>query len=981
MKFVSFLSLLFLLLFINGCTSDQQSVVNSSSSLTDYVNPFIGTGGHGHTFPGATMPFGMVQLSPDTRLEGWDGCGGYHFTDSVVYGFSHTHLSGTGVSDYGDILLMPTLKSNLKYNNGADGTDGYSSPFSKDNEVAKAGYYKTHLDKYDIGVELTVTPRAGMHKYAYPADLEEGAVVIDLKHRDKVLSYEFNKTGENEVAGFRISKEWAEEQHVYFVTQFSRPIDSVSMQTDDEGGVYGLYFDLEKGKPLLARVGISAVSVEGARRNLEAEMNDWDFEKYRAAADAAWERQLNKIQVTSKDQKSKTIFYSALYHTMVAPNIYQDVDGQYRGMDLKVHKDAKHDHYTVFSLWDTYRAAHPLHTLIDQKRTNDFINTFLDNYDKGGILPIWELSGNYTGCMIGYHAIPVIADAYMKGIKGYDVNKALGAMQHSARQDKLGLEHYKKLTCIPAEKEHESVSKMLEYAYDDWCIAQMAKAMGNTAVYQEFMERAQYYKNCFDPQTGFMRAKSNQSWIEPFAPAEVNFHFTEANSWQYSLYVPQDVEGLAKILGGKKALEEKLDGLFSASEETSGRNQVDITGLIGQYAHGNEPSHHMAYLYNYVGKPWMTQKYIHQILTELYTDQPDGLSGNEDCGQMSAWYVLSSMGFYPVTPGSNIYAIGTPIFEEVQVNFENKKSLLLKANNVSSANKYIQSVSRNGQSYTKSFFTHENLMKGGEIVFEMGATPNESWGTNPADAPYSAIESDPIMPLPFVSKGDQTFKQNTSLELSSVEPGVTIYYTLDGSTPDANSKKYTAPIQIDKTSTLKFYATKEGMPDSKILEAKYWKIPADRSISLQSEYASQYSAGGDDALIDLLKGGSDYRIGTWQGYEGIDVNAIVDLGKVKSISELSLGALQDQKSWIFMPNEVRFSVSTDGRNYKSLPAITNDIDEQMEGTVLKEFVSKANTKARYIKVQVVNRKKVPDWHIGAGGNSWVFVDEISISAN
>ncbi len=979
MKLASHLICICLLLLIYSCQKNQTESTAGPTDLTSFVDPFIGTGGHGHTFPGATMPFGMMQLSPDTRLDGWDGCGGYHFSDSIVYGFSHTHLSGTGVTDYGDILFMPVLESGLKYNNGSDGTDGYRSSFTKSNEIAKAGYYRTLLNKHNIDVELTVTPRAGIHKYTFPSDAKKGVVVLDLKHRDKLLDSSFEKVSDTEIVGHRISEEWAKEQHLYFAAQFSSPIIKTSDDIKQHGPVYGLHFDLQKGEPLYVRIGISAVSIEGARRNLQAEITDWNFEKYKTAANNAWEKQLRKIEVTGGSKAQKTVFYTALYHSMIAPNLYQDVDGQYRGMDLKIHKDDKHIHHTVFSLWDTYRGAHPLYTLIEKERTNDFINTFLDNYEKGGILPIWELSGNYTGCMIGYHSVPVIADAYQKGIRGYDTEKALKAMVHSARQDKLGLDDYKEIGCIPAGEEHESVSKTLEYAYDDWCIAQMAKSMGQTAIYQEFIQRAQYYKNCFDPQSGFMRAKSNQAWIEPFHPSEVNFHFTEANSWQYSFYVPQDIDGLAKILGGKDALETKLDMLFTASEETTGRDQVDITGLIGQYAHGNEPSHHMAYLYNYVNKPWKAQSYLRQIMDDLYTDQPDGLSGNEDCGQMSAWYVLSSMGFYPVTPGSNTYAIGSPIFESVNLNFENGKTLNIQAKNVSSKNKYIHSVTMNGLDYSKSYFMHEDLENGGEIVFEMAANPNEKWGTGAGDAPQSSIDEEQIMPLPFVMKGDRTFKEKTSVELSSLEPGVTIYYSFADEIPTKKSTLYEKPISISETTTISFFATKDGLPDSKILKADFWKLPADRTIDLQSEYAPQYSAGGDAALIDLLRGAPEYRIGTWQGYEGIDVDAVVDLGKVRSINKLALGCLQDQRSWIFMPEEVHFSVSTDGKNYQNLPIIRNDIKADEEDSLMKEFTINKNVKARYVKVKAVNRKVVPDWHIGAGGKPWIFVDEILIS--
>ena len=682
------LKLTFVLIFIILCFSCSKNIKVESAKkdqpLINYVNTFIGTGGHGHTYPGASAPFGMMQLSPDTRLEGWDGCSGYHYTDEYIYGFSHTHLSGTGISDYGDILLMPTNEVN--FNNGADGKKGYRAHFSHDNEFAEPGYYKVHLDSTNIDVELTVSKRSGIQKYQFPS-AENQYVILDLEHRDKVLDAKIEKISDTEIIGYRHSEAWAKDQRLFYVIKTSHPFSDV-LQSPEKTGMPGgrrsaLKFNNPNNEPIYIKVGISSVDIEGARKNLEAEVLHKDFGTVKKETQALWESQLEKIVIEGDHLDNKTNFYSALYHTMLAPNLYQDVDGRYRGMDLEIHETKDFDYYSVFSLWDTFRAAHPLYTIIEQERTNDFINTFLAKYDEGGIMPIWDLAGNYTHCMIGYHSVPVIADAYLKGIRGYDTEKAFEAMKFSATRNKLGLESYKRQGYIPVEEESESVSKTLEYAYDDWTIAQMAKALGKMEDYKTYIKRAQSYKNVFDPESKFMRGRLRNTWFQPFDPYEVNFNYTEANSWQYSFYVPQDINGFINLLGGKSGLETQLDALFSAKNELHGGNQVDITGLIGQYAHGNEPSHHMAYLYNYINKPHKTQEKVYQILTELYANAPDGISGNEDCGQMSAWYVLSSMGFYSVTPGSNQYVIGTPLFDKVSIHLENDNTFTIIANNIS----------------------------------------------------------------------------------------------------------------------------------------------------------------------------------------------------------------------------------------------------------------------------------------------------------
>lgn len=965
------------LVLLNSC--------NQQKELYSYVNPFIGTGGHGHTFPGATMPFGMVQLSPDTRLEGWDGCGGYHYSDSVIFGFSHTHLSGTGVTDYGDILLMPTV-GEVHYNNGADGNLGYSSKFSHENESAQAGFYQVFLEDYNIDVALTSSMRAGFHQYTFPKSTQSN-IILDLEHRDEVLESEIKINGTNEVVGFRRSNAWATDQYVYFVAQFSKDFKNATIAKNDIPTKFSelnekelkasFEFETNVGEQILVRVGISAVSVESARKNLETEIPHWDFNKTKREAEAAWNKELSKIEIEA-DAEKKHIFYTALYHSCIAPNIFSDVDGSYRATDLKVYNDIDFDNYTVFSLWDTYRATHPLFTLIDQKRTNDFIKTFINQYEKGGQLPVWELAGTYTGCMIGYHSVPVIVDAYEKGIRDYDVDKAFEAMLQAASQDHLGLASYKKNGFITANDEPESISKTLEYAYDDWCISRMAKDLGKNNDFRIFNERAQSYKNVFDPNTGFMRAKMNHTWFVPFDPAEVNYNYTEANSWQYSFYVPQDIDGFIKYLGGKEALEAKLDELFSVSSETAGRHQADITGLIGQYAHGNEPSHHMAYLYNYVNKPWKTQERVSQILDEMYQNAPDGLSGNEDCGQMSSWYVLSSMGIYPVTPGLDYYTIGTPILDKATLRLENGNQFKIETNGLSSENKYIQSIRLNGKEFNRSYLYHDEIMKGGSLIFDMGSKPNKEWASLDNQIPVSKIDEQIIVSVPYIDKGSRTFTDENDISLKTWDKEAQIFYTLDGTDATTSSKLYDGVFTISNSAVLKAISVKNGV-ESKMITAEFTKIPRGRSIELLTEYGSHYSAGGDKALIDHIKGAQNYMTGSWQGYQGVNVEAIVDLNKSTSFNEVSIGFLQDWNAWIFMPDWVDFYSSNDGENFKKLGRVVNKVDEQEPGVVLQDFTLKKNTKTRYIKVVAKNRKFNPDWHRAPGDICWIFADEISLN--
>ena len=964
-----------LFFFLISCQQEEIKVSQKDKALLSYVNPFIGTGAHGHTYPGATMPFGMMQLSPDTRLDGWDGCSGYHYSDNEIYGFSHTHLSGTGVSDYGDILLMPTNKQ--IFNNGADGKEGYKSTFSHDNEIATPGYYKVHLDDTNINVELTVSKRSGLHKYNFPT-AENQFVILDLLHRDKVLKAKITKVSDTEIVGYRFSEAWASDQRLYFVIKTSHSFTDV-LQSPPKKGMDGaqkiaLNFINPNNEPVILKVGISAVDIEGAKKNLDKEIGKYTFEQVKKIAEDFWENQLEKIVLEDDNKDNKTNFYTSMYHVSIAPNLYQDVDGRYRGMDLKIHETKDFDYYTVFSLWDTYRAAHPLYTIIEQEKTNDFVNTFLAKYNEGGIMPIWDLSANYTGCMIGYHAVPVIADAYLKGIRNYDVNKAFEAMKHSASRDKLGLDSYKNYGFIPVEKESESVSKTLEYAYDDWTIAKMAKDLGKEIDYKNYIERAQYYKNVFDPSTQFMRGRFRNTWFSPFDPYEVNFNYTEANSWQYSFYVPQDISGFIKLLGGKEKLEVNLDKLFSAEDKTSGSHQVDITGLIGQYAHGNEPSHHMAYLYNFVNKPHKTQEKVRQILTELYTNSPEGISGNEDCGQMSAWYIFSSLGFYPVTPASNQYIIGAPLFDKATINLESGKSFTVKANNNSPENKYIKSVKLNGENYEYSYISHSDIINGGSLVFEMTNKPS-NWGTKDKFIPSTKIKDHLIVASPFISKGNIAFKGATEVSLENVDKTATIYYSVGD-----EFQEYKKPFLISSKVALKVFAQKEGVK-SKIITTDFYKIDPNLKIELKTTYANQYNAGGDNALIDGVIGTEDFRTGTWQGYFDSDLIAVVDLGKEKPIYNVKVSFLEDQRSWIFLPINVEIYTSTDGLNFvKQTNWVFKEQYKKEEVKIETVHISKLG-KARYIKVIAKKLGELPKWHLGYkhNGRSWLFVDEIQIN--
>jgi len=962
--------------------------VLAAEDPADHVDPFIGTGAHGHTYPGATLPFGMVQLSPDTRLEGWDGCSGYHYTDDVVYGFSHTHLSGTGIGDYGDVLLMPMTGDPLLDNGYADGPDsGYASRFDKKTEQAEAGWYSVELADYGIAVELTATERAGLHRYRFPAG-RPAHVIVDLAHRDTVLDSTLRLVGDHEIEGSRRSTGWAKEQVVHFVARFSEPFDQAVLALDDRSlpdhreasgsNVKGVLSFGEAGGELLVKVGISAVDIDGARRNLDAELPGQDFDAVREAARDRWNEALGRIDISGGSDAQRTIFYTSLYHSLLAPNLYSDVDGRYRGMDHEIHRADGRRHYTVFSLWDTFRATHPLYTLIEAERTSEFVETFLAQYRQGGRLPVWELAANETDTMIGYHSISAIVDAWVKGIRGFDEQLALQAMVHSATLDHFGLEAYRRQGFIGSEDDGESVSKTLEYAYDDWCIARMADEMGEEATANEFYARSQGWKHLLDPETGFMRPRRNQRWLDPFDPRRVDNNFTEANSWQYSFFVPHDVDGLIDSLGGDDRFVERLDDLFTADSATTGRTQADITGLIGQYAHGNEPSHHMAWLYHYAGRPDRSAERVAEILETLYAATPEGLSGNEDCGQMSSWYVFGAMGLYPVCPCTDEYVIGVPLFERVSLRLDDERVFAMRVEGAAQGHPYVTAAKLNGKPLARSYLRHEEIARGGELVLTLGSEPGPAWGRSTEDRPNSRVDAEPVIPAPFLRSDADLFRDSLTVELGCADPKAAIRYAVDPEAPEKAWKVYGEPIRLTESTRLRFVAERDGRR-SPVVESYLHRIPHDWTIDVGPVPNPQYTAGGPAALIDGLRGDPNWRTGGWQGYQYTDFEATVDLGSERPLHRLGASFLQDAKSWIWMPSEVVISVSSDGTDFREVARLAGDVADDAYGNILRDWVTEVEgVEARYVRVFARNYGTIPDWHPGRGEGAFIFIDEILI---
>ena len=800
-----------------ACTSQKENPV-------DFIDPFIGTGFHGHTYPGATVPFGAVQLSPDTRAGNWDACAGYHYDDSTLTGFSHTHLSGTGCIDLGDLLIRPTTQT----------VDPSRQPmyapaaFRHEDEKAEAGYYAVLLHEEGIRAELTATAHTGVHRYTFPKE-STPTVIVDLKHsldNEHIYESSLQVVTPHEMTGMRNTRGWSDNQRIYFVIQCSQPFEKATLVSNQKAleGKEAEGTDLQAllkfkdhtSESIVMKVGLSIVSVENARENLQAEVEGFDFDAVKQAAYHTWNDAVSAIKVEGGTEEQKTNFYTALYHSMVVPNVVSDVNGQYRRHDQTIGQLPQGAvQYSTFSLWDTFRAWNPMMTLIDTTLVTNMIHSFLHIYDASGELPLWPLSAGETGTMIGYHSASVIADAYMKGIRGFDAEKALEALVVSSEKNQKGADYYISKGFIPSNIKKESISCLLEFAYDDWCIAQLAQALGKQEIYDTYIRRSQQYLNVFDGATRFFRPKRmDGNWETPFNPNEVGRAYTEATAWQYRFFVPHDVNGMVQLFGGKEAFTSALDDIFHTDAQVDG-DLVDITGLIGQYAHGNEPSHHIAYLYNYIGQPWKTQAMTRRLLDEMYAPTPEGIVGNEDCGQMSAWYILSSLGLYAVCPGSNEFTFTTPLFEKATLQLANGKTLTITANHPEK-NLYIDKVELNGKEIETNFVTYEQLMGGGELHFSLTDQPNRKRGVTADSAPYS-FTKEAVVSIPYVDKDLNLFMDSVTVNLATATAGATVHYTLDGSEPTQQSPIFNAPLVLKNTTQINAKAFKDGFQPSSTL--------------------------------------------------------------------------------------------------------------------------------------------------------------------
>ena len=841
------LTLLLLALAALGCSP-------RSADPVDYVNPFIGTGFHGHTYPGATTPFGMVQLSPDTRAGNWDACAGYHYSDTTIDGFSHTHLSGTGCADLADILFHPTTRE-IVIHDGECVLQPYF--FSHDDERASCGYYAVTLPDVNIGVELTAAPRTGVHRYTFTGKGPR-QVIVDLLHtvtEEKIDLCELRRTAPGELAGMRRTQGWVPDQYVFFAARFSEPFADVQLLGDKQA-VLTFAPDVQT---LTIAVGLSSVSVENARANSLAEVPELDFDAVHARAVGQWREALGDITVEGGSRDEMINFYTAQYHTKLTPNLMSDVNGEYRRHDQTVARMPEGEsYYSTFSLWDTFRAWNPLQTLVDTALVNDMIRSMLDMYDSTGELPIWPLASGETGTMIGYHAVSVIADAYLKGIRGYDADKALEAMIRSSNINKKGSDYYTAQGYIPSNIKRESVSCTLEYAYDDWAIARMAQAMGHDDVLGEYARRALNYVHVFDGSTCFFRGRrSDGNWSEPFEEFATGRDYTEATPWHYRFFVPHDVNGLIQLFGSREAFVREMDRLFTLESDEMQLDVSDVTGLMGQYAHGNEPSHHMAYLYNYVGQPWKTQELTRRLLHEMYAPTPEGIIGNEDCGQMSAWYVFSSLGFYPVCPGSNEFALTAPQFPKAVVRLANGRTLTVTADNPRRC-VYIASVTLDGKPIDRNYITYDELMQGGELHFALRPRPDYERGTGDAAAPHSLTRGEAVS-IPYTTQNVSLFTEPIAVALATTTAGAEIHYTLDGSEPTEASALYAAPVPVDRSLTLKAKGFKPGAAPSRTLtleaeKAVFRKGAPAGETATRPGVAYSYYEGVFSCVDDIRKG-------------------------------------------------------------------------------------------------------------------------------
>ncbi len=1000
------IAVLWVLLVLFSC--QKKTLIN----LTDYVDPMIGTSAHGHTFPGAATPFGMVQLSPSNDFKAWDWCSGYHYSDSIIKGFAHNHISGAGLSGLGDILLMPTMgKKTTKSGSDALVDASYRSRFSHKTEHARAGYYTVRLDDYNIDVALTATPRTGFHKYTFNnAGIAD--VVIDPTHAimERAAETGIQVVSNTEIRGFkRVDAGSGKNRYTYFSAKFSKPFEKATVTNNDEEvttvsltalkAKSYVSFNVEKGEQIEVSVTLSSIDYAGVEKNFIAEAKGKSFGDVLKESTKAWNRVLNKIVIseTSSDAKKRT-FYTAMYHAYISPNIISDVDGRYAVEGKQYQSEIAQ--YSNYSTWDTYRALHPLLTIIEQEETSKMVNSLISRDTQAGVgQPVWELIGFDNACMIGYTTSSVIGDAVLKDIKGINYEAAFNSMhksafnltKHSAVYDVSGLEDYINYGYVTAET-GSSVSKTTEYNYHDYVIAKVAEKLGKTKEVEEFHKRSLGYRALFNTDdgylypvysTGTMRKLDLTTW-DNLIP-----NYVSGNIWAYSAYTPHDMNGAIQLHGGKEKYDAWLDKVFSDTLSIGGAQHVDISGFIGKYGHGDEPGHQMPYLYNYVGQPWKGQKYINEVVATMYSDKPDGLINNEDLGQMSAWYIFSTLGFYPVAPASLNYQLGAPYHENAAINLENGNTFTVKAINLSEDDFYVQSVKLNGEAYNKTYVHYQDIMAGGVLEFTMGASPNKEWGSLDESTSIGKVSKE--KPEIFVKATASPYDINHSFffsdrhiaTLKSNDSEADIYYTIDGSTPTSTSNKYEFPLEIKENCILKAVAIKKGLNVSKVYEK-----PLFRSIfpSLKDGYPKykmnnwsepNYGKLDGTMLFDEITGSKSYGDAKWTGLKtGFDVE--IDLGQKEIIEHVSVGVLTDIGSWIFPAKSIQVYGGTSKETIKIIGEISVPKTDSYPKEVNRHLIPLKKGAYKYLKIKIYPFGIAPEWHGAVGKKVWLFVDEIMV---
>lgn len=988
------------------CSCNQQP-----KDVLDYVDPFIGTGAHGHTFPGATTPFGMVQLSPSNDFKGWDWCSGYHKSDSVLKGFAHTHVSGTGLAGLGDILMMPT-SGEVKTNPGTESNpeSGFRSRFSHDKEKASAGYYYVNLTDYEIDVELTSSPRVGFHRYTFNKGGKSN-VVIDPTHNimEKVFATKLEIISDTEIRGYKKCHGEGGDRKIFFKAQFSKPFDKSGIVSDgknisakniengSENRAFVTFNNLKRGEVVEVKVALSFTGLDGANKNFIAEASTKNFDKALSESKKIWRDVISKIDVEKASLKQKRILYSGLYHMYIAPNTISDVDGKY-WVDGRV-EQSKHKQFSTYSTWDTFRATHPMFTIIDKERTSQIANSLISRYTEQKLtMPIWELCGNDNACMIAYSPVSVIADAALKGIKGVSLNDAFEASKYTAlnftkvspNSGGPGTKELDEFGFIPSEI-IQSVSKNMETSYMDWCIYMMAKKLKRNDDTTFFMKRAHSIFNLYNEENGWFWPRSMGG-----KPVEIDFsgwkdlqrNYISGNIWGYSTFVPHAMQKLIKIKGGNAEFNKWLDKIFADTTQIGGHAHVDISGFIGKYGHGDEPSHQMPYLYNYSGQPWKSQKLVRQSLSSFYDDTPEGIENNEDCGQMSAWYIFSSLGFYPVCPGDQKYIFGSPLLEKASLVLEDGKRFTVVSKNNSEDNVYINKVVLNGKKITRNYITHSEIMSGGELVFYMSDKPNRSRGVNSFDLPDYGNSNKPVefeepqrkkAYTPYELNSTNVFNNKRVVTLKSYDYNAKIRYTLNGKEPDNKSKLYTKPIILRSDVMLKSKAFLGGMKSSEEFSREYYKtsgILEKAKITLVTK-PKRYGMGDGSQIFDKKTGSVDFNDGSWSGFDGENLEVILDFPTEQKINSIVVGALTSTFSWIFPPKSVEV-YTIDATNKETLAGKLNVDMPLGETKEINRFKINVSKKSKRFKLVVRHTGKLPKWHGGSGNIGWMFIDEVVV---